>query len=94
MFGMNFWTFSNGKCGTKCDSQIDLVRSFIEAAQVLEKKGYTEFTHYIRLSAMAYSKFFPIYNTMHPPHSIFTPTFLLLAAVPYKFSPYIPHYNN
>jgi hypothetical protein len=59
-----FWTFSNDKCGPKCDSQIDLVRSFIRAAQVLENKGYTEFTHYIRLSATAYSKFFFSYTTL------------------------------
>ncbi|CAL4911935.1 unnamed protein product [Urochloa decumbens] len=43
-----FWTNSNDECGPKCDSQIDFVKSFKGAAQVLEKKGYTEFTpHYI-----------------------------------------------
>uniref|UniRef100_J3NAT9 EGF-like calcium-binding domain-containing protein n=1 Tax=Oryza brachyantha TaxID=4533 RepID=J3NAT9_ORYBR len=43
-----FWTNSNDECGPKCDSQIDFVKSFKGAAQVLEKKGYTQFTpHYI-----------------------------------------------
>ncbi|VAH93116.1 unnamed protein product [Triticum turgidum subsp. durum] len=43
-----FWTNSNDECGPKCNSQIDFVKSFKGAAQVLEKKGYTQFTpHYI-----------------------------------------------
>ena len=43
-----FWTNSNDECGPKCDSQIDFVKSFKGAVQVLEKKGYTQFTpHYI-----------------------------------------------
>ncbi|KAK1647247.1 hypothetical protein QYE76_065052 [Lolium multiflorum] len=43
-----FWTNSNDECGRKCDSQIDFVKSFKGAAQILEKKGYTQFTpHYI-----------------------------------------------
>ncbi|VAI03790.1 unnamed protein product [Triticum turgidum subsp. durum] len=43
-----FWTNSNDECGPKCDSQIDFVKSFKGAAQILEKKGYTQFTpHYI-----------------------------------------------
>ncbi|XP_010252051.1 PREDICTED: vacuolar-sorting receptor 1-like [Nelumbo nucifera] len=42
------WTNSNDECGPKCDSQIEFVRSFKGAAQILEKKGYTQFTpHYI-----------------------------------------------
>ncbi|KAM0854372.1 hypothetical protein ACQ4PT_050469 [Festuca glaucescens] len=43
-----FWTNSNDECGPKCDSQIDFVKSFKGPAQILEKKGYTQFTpHYI-----------------------------------------------
>ncbi|KAJ0574141.1 putative EGF-like calcium-binding domain, Thioredoxin-like superfamily [Helianthus annuus] len=43
-----FWTNSNDECGTKCDSQINFVKDFKGAAQILEKKGYTQFTpHYI-----------------------------------------------
>lgn len=43
-----FWTNSNDECGTKCESQIDFVKNFKGAAQILEKKGYTQFTpHYI-----------------------------------------------
>ncbi|XP_062215673.1 vacuolar-sorting receptor 1-like [Phragmites australis] len=43
-----FWTNSNDECGPKCDMQMDFVRSFRGTAQVLEKKGYTQFTpHYI-----------------------------------------------
>lgn len=43
-----FWTNSNDECGAKCDSQIDFVKSFKGAAQILEQKGYTQFTpHYI-----------------------------------------------
>ncbi|EER94904.1 vacuolar-sorting receptor 1 [Sorghum bicolor] len=43
-----FWTNSNDECGPKCDMQMDFVRSFRGTAQILEKKGYTQFTpHYI-----------------------------------------------
>ncbi|KAL6528561.1 Vacuolar-sorting receptor 2 [Orobanche minor] len=43
-----FWTNSNDECGPKCLSQLDFVRNFRGAAQILEQKGYTEFTpHYI-----------------------------------------------
>lgn len=43
-----FWTNSNDECGPKCDSQIDFVKNFKGAAQILEQKGYTQFTpHYI-----------------------------------------------
>ncbi|KAG6640325.1 vacuolar-sorting receptor 1-like [Carya illinoinensis] len=43
-----FWTNSNDECGPKCDSQIEFLKSFKGAAQILEKNGYTQFTpHYI-----------------------------------------------
>ncbi|XP_019187165.1 PREDICTED: vacuolar-sorting receptor 1-like isoform X1 [Ipomoea nil] len=43
-----FWTNTNDECGPKCESQIEFVKSFKGAAQILEKKGYTQFTpHYI-----------------------------------------------
>ncbi|THU56469.1 hypothetical protein C4D60_Mb11t17580 [Musa balbisiana] len=43
-----FWTNSNDECGPKCDSQVQFVKNFKGAAQILEKKGYTQFTpHYI-----------------------------------------------
>lgn len=43
-----FWTNSNDECGPKCDAQIEFVKEFKGAAQILEKKGYTHFTpHYI-----------------------------------------------
>uniref|UniRef100_A0A6M2EHG8 EGF-like calcium-binding domain-containing protein n=1 Tax=Populus davidiana TaxID=266767 RepID=A0A6M2EHG8_9ROSI len=43
-----FWTSSNDECGPKCDSQIEFVKNFKGAAQILEQKGYTQFTpHYI-----------------------------------------------
>ena len=43
-----FWTNSNDECGPKCESQIDFVKNFKGAAQILEQKGYTQFTpHYI-----------------------------------------------
>lgn len=43
-----FWTNSNDECGPKCDSQIEFVRNFKGVAQILERKGYTQFTpHYI-----------------------------------------------
>ncbi|KAK9289464.1 hypothetical protein L1049_007619 [Liquidambar formosana] len=43
-----FWTNSNDECGAKCESQIEFVKDFKGAAQILEKRGYTQFTpHYI-----------------------------------------------
>ncbi|XXG40008.1 hypothetical protein AAC387_Pa01g0828 [Persea americana] len=43
-----FWTSSNDECGPKCDSQMEFVRNFKGVAQILEQKGYTQFTpHYI-----------------------------------------------
>lgn len=43
-----FWTNSNDECGPKCDNQIDFVKSFKKAAQILERKGHTQFIpHYI-----------------------------------------------
>ncbi|PWA79082.1 VACUOLAR SORTING RECEPTOR 2 [Artemisia annua] len=43
-----FWTNSNDECGRKCDSQKQFVKDFKGVAQILEKKGYTQFTpHYI-----------------------------------------------
>ncbi|XP_044472977.1 vacuolar-sorting receptor 1-like [Mangifera indica] len=43
-----FWTNSNDECGPKCESQIEFVKSFKGAAQILERQGYTQFTpHYI-----------------------------------------------
>lgn len=43
-----FWTNSNDECGPKCDGQIEFVKSFKGVAQIMEKKGYTQFTpHYI-----------------------------------------------
>lgn len=43
-----FWTNSNDECGVKCDSQMDFVKNFKGAAQLLEQGGYTLFTpHYI-----------------------------------------------
>ncbi|KAJ4754886.1 Vacuolar-sorting receptor 7 [Rhynchospora pubera] len=43
-----FWTNSNDECGTRCDEQMDFVKSFKGHAQLLEKGGYTLFTpHYI-----------------------------------------------
>ncbi|KAI3993674.1 hypothetical protein MKX01_002687 [Papaver californicum] len=42
------WSNSNDECGPKCDNQIEFIRNFKGAAQVLEQKGYTQFTpHYI-----------------------------------------------
>ncbi|KAL6574475.1 Vacuolar-sorting receptor 1 [Orobanche minor] len=42
------WTNSNDECGPKCESQLGFVRDFKGAAQILEQKGYTQFTpHYI-----------------------------------------------
>uniref|UniRef100_A0A7N0ZWS1 EGF-like calcium-binding domain-containing protein n=1 Tax=Kalanchoe fedtschenkoi TaxID=63787 RepID=A0A7N0ZWS1_KALFE len=43
-----FWTNSNDECGQKCDTQMGFVKDFKGAAQILERKGYTQFTpHYI-----------------------------------------------
>ncbi|GMH26386.1 hypothetical protein Nepgr_028229 [Nepenthes gracilis] len=43
-----FWTNSNDECGPKCDSQIEFVKNFKGVAQLLEHRGYTQFTpHYI-----------------------------------------------
>ncbi|KAL5991319.1 Vacuolar-sorting receptor 2 [Asimina triloba] len=43
-----FWTNSNDECGQKCDTQMEFVLNFKGAAQILEQKGYTQFTpHYI-----------------------------------------------
>ena len=37
-----FWTTSNGECGSKCNNQIDdFVKNFKGAAQILKQKGYT-----------------------------------------------------
>ncbi|CAA7019160.1 unnamed protein product [Microthlaspi erraticum] len=42
------WTNSNDQCGKKCDNQIDFLKNFKGAAQILEKGGHTQFTpHYI-----------------------------------------------
>ncbi|KAL1329514.1 hypothetical protein HN51_046633 [Arachis hypogaea] len=43
-----FWTNSNDECGVKCDAQLSFVSSFKGAAQLLEQKGFTQFTpHFI-----------------------------------------------
>ncbi|KAH7426553.1 hypothetical protein KP509_10G005800 [Ceratopteris richardii] len=43
-----FWTSSNDECGAKCTAQVDFVKNFKGAAQLLEQGGYTSFTpHYI-----------------------------------------------
>ncbi|CAN4081523.1 unnamed protein product [Withania somnifera] len=43
-----FWTNGNDECGPKCESQREFVKNFKGAAQILEQKGYTQFTpHYI-----------------------------------------------
>ncbi|CAM6098901.1 unnamed protein product [Calypogeia fissa] len=43
-----FWTNSNDECGPKCDAQVDFVKNFRGAAQILERGKYTQFTpHYI-----------------------------------------------
>ncbi|MCL7029408.1 hypothetical protein MKW94_024015 [Papaver nudicaule] len=42
------WSNSNDECGPKCDSKIEFLRNIKGAAQVLEQKGYHQFTpHYI-----------------------------------------------
>ncbi|WOL03352.1 hypothetical protein Cni_G12072 [Canna indica] len=43
-----FWTNSNDECGERCDEQISFVTNFKGNAQLLEKRGFTQFTpHYI-----------------------------------------------
>ncbi|XP_017701108.1 vacuolar-sorting receptor 6-like isoform X2 [Phoenix dactylifera] len=43
-----FWTNSNDECGSRCEEQMDFVKSFKGHAQLLEKGGFTQFTpHYI-----------------------------------------------
>ncbi|KAI9074291.1 hypothetical protein K1719_043118 [Acacia pycnantha] len=43
-----YWTNSNDECGPKCDSQINFAKNFKGVAQLLEQKGFTQFTpHYI-----------------------------------------------
>ncbi|KAK2966878.1 hypothetical protein RJ640_028888 [Escallonia rubra] len=43
-----FWTNSNDECGPKCESQTEFAKNFKGVAQILEQKGYTQFTpHYI-----------------------------------------------
>ncbi|KAK7382880.1 hypothetical protein VNO80_02022 [Phaseolus coccineus] len=43
-----FWTSSNDECGPKCESEINFVKGFKGAAQLLEQKGFAKFTpHYI-----------------------------------------------
>lgn len=43
-----FWTNTNDECGAKCDTQINFVKNFKGSAQILERKGFTQFTpHYI-----------------------------------------------
>ncbi|KAK7277077.1 hypothetical protein RIF29_18227 [Crotalaria pallida] len=42
------WTNSNDECGPKCENEINFIKSFKGAAQLLEQKGFTQFTpHYI-----------------------------------------------
>ncbi|GFZ05929.1 similar to VACUOLAR SORTING RECEPTOR 6 [Actinidia rufa] len=42
------WTNSNDECGIRCDEQMDFIKNFKGHAQILEKRGYTQFTpHYI-----------------------------------------------
>ncbi|KAL2330570.1 hypothetical protein Fmac_018151 [Flemingia macrophylla] len=42
------WTNSNDQCGPKCDGLINFLKEFKGVAQLLEKKGFTQFTpHYI-----------------------------------------------
>ncbi|CAM8955239.1 unnamed protein product [Rhodiola kirilowii] len=43
-----FWTNSNDECGQKCSSQLEFIKEFKGAAQILERGGYTQFTpHYM-----------------------------------------------
>ncbi|KAH9300872.1 hypothetical protein KI387_012455, partial [Taxus chinensis] len=42
------WTNSNDECGVKCNTQMEFLKNFKGAAQILEKNRYTQFTpHYI-----------------------------------------------
>ncbi|XP_022149168.1 vacuolar-sorting receptor 3-like [Momordica charantia] len=42
------WTNSNDECGFKCDMLIEFLKDFKGAAQILERRRYTQFTpHYI-----------------------------------------------
>ncbi|KAE8698029.1 Vacuolar-sorting receptor 1 [Hibiscus syriacus] len=46
-----FWTNSDYECGPTCDSQLEFVKNFKGAAQILEKGGYTRFApHYMTWS--------------------------------------------
>ncbi|XP_057435410.1 vacuolar-sorting receptor 1-like isoform X2 [Lotus japonicus] len=38
------WTNSNDECGPKCDNQINFMKSFKGVAQLLERKGFAQFT--------------------------------------------------
>ncbi|RDY06901.1 Vacuolar-sorting receptor 2 [Mucuna pruriens] len=38
------WTNSNDECGAKCDSLINFLKDFKGVAQLLEQKGFTQFT--------------------------------------------------
>ncbi|TKY65666.1 Vacuolar-sorting receptor 1 [Spatholobus suberectus] len=38
------WTNSNDECGPKCDSLINFLKDFKGVAQLLEQKGFTQFT--------------------------------------------------
>ncbi|KAL1360117.1 hypothetical protein HN51_005466 [Arachis hypogaea] len=38
------WTNSNDECGPKCDNLIEFLKDFKGAAQLLERKGFTQFT--------------------------------------------------
>jgi len=38
------WTNSNDECGQKCDSLINFLKDFKGVAQLLEQKGFTQFT--------------------------------------------------
>ena len=43
-----FWTDSNDECGSKCERQIEFVKSFRGVGQIMEKKGFTQFApHYL-----------------------------------------------
>ncbi|KAK8511048.1 hypothetical protein V6N11_046373 [Hibiscus sabdariffa] len=46
-----FWTNSDYECRPTCDSQLEFLKNFKGAAQILEQKGYTRFTpHYMTWS--------------------------------------------
>ncbi|OMO53876.1 hypothetical protein CCACVL1_28273 [Corchorus capsularis] len=43
-----FWMNSNYECGPECDNHMKFIFNFKEAAQIIEQRGYTQFTpHYI-----------------------------------------------